>query len=217
MFGAFGKIPAVGDFFRIDPPKGFVSVWDAWLQQGLLETREVLQDGWKAKYYSAPIWRFTLTAGLAGKGAVIGVLMPSIDRVGRQFPLTLMGDIADDPLFAHFALSDLFAKLEDIALATLDDNVTKDHLADMLSAVQAPPVLRPPVRAEKGALVAGPAPTGSLAAMLAAEAGGTPTSVWSSEVEDGQRLMLCDGLPVGAQIMALYDLDAPLWTGARAA
>jgi len=213
MFGAFGKMPSTGDFFRIDPPKGFVAVWDAWLQRGLLEAREALQAAWKTKYYSAPIWRFTLAAGLAGEAAVIGVLMPSIDRVGRQFPLTLVGEAPDDPMFTHFASPALFAELEDIALATLDDEVTRDDLASRLHSV-ASTVGRRPVRSGPG--VMGPAPGASLLAALASDATGA-SSVWTSEIEDGQRLMLCDGLPSAAQTLALYDLDAPLWTGARAA
>jgi len=37
----------------------------------------------------APVWRFYLSAGLCGPGAACGVFMPSVDRAGRHFPLTL--------------------------------------------------------------------------------------------------------------------------------
>ncbi len=89
-FAAFGKMPALGDFFRLNPPPGFVPVWDAWLQAGLLAARAQLGDRWDACYMSAPIWRFSLAAGLAGPAPLLGVMMPSVDRVGRQFPLTLV-------------------------------------------------------------------------------------------------------------------------------
>jgi type VI secretion system ImpM family protein len=89
-FAAFGKIPALGDFFRLNPPPGFVPVWDSWLQAGLLAAHAQLGDRWDACYMSAPIWRFSLAAGLAGPAPLLGVMMPSVDRVGRQFPLTLV-------------------------------------------------------------------------------------------------------------------------------
>jgi type VI secretion system protein ImpM len=31
-FGAFGKMPSLGDFFRFGLPADFVSAWDDWLQ-----------------------------------------------------------------------------------------------------------------------------------------------------------------------------------------
>ncbi len=37
----------------------------------------------------APIWRFLLPAGACGAQAALGVWLPSVDRVGRQFPLAL--------------------------------------------------------------------------------------------------------------------------------
>ncbi|MEG6992973.1 type VI secretion system-associated protein TagF, partial [Pseudomonas aeruginosa] len=36
-----------------------------------------------------PLWRFAIAPGLLGGEAVAGVVMPSIDRVGRYFPLTV--------------------------------------------------------------------------------------------------------------------------------
>ena len=88
--GAFGKMPSAGDFFRLNAPPGFVRAWDGWLQQAMLEGQRALGPAWDDAYMSAPIWRFTLTAGLAGPHKAQGVLMPSVDRVGRRFPLTLM-------------------------------------------------------------------------------------------------------------------------------
>ena len=90
-FGAFGKMPAVGDFFRLGPPAGFVEPWDGWVQQAMLTGQAAHGPGWDGLYMQAPIWRFTLAPGLAGPQAVLGVVMPSVDRVGRRFPLTLVG------------------------------------------------------------------------------------------------------------------------------
>ena len=92
---------------------------------------------WSDAYMSAPIWRFTLAPGLAGRAGMLGVFMPSVDRVGRQFPLTLAIrlDGESPALASHFAAGRTFEHLETIALAALDDDTTRDRLAESLELV----------------------------------------------------------------------------------
>ena len=113
VFGAFGKMPSLGDFFRISAPPGFLDVWDAWLQSCLVSGAHTFGSRWDALYMSVPIWRFSLSAGLAGPKKMMGVLMPSVDRVGRRFPLTLMHPVDGTSPAAqdHFLHLDLFEKL----------------------------------------------------------------------------------------------------------
>ena len=40
-FGAYGKMPSLGDFFRINASRGFVEPWDIWLQTGMQEARRI--------------------------------------------------------------------------------------------------------------------------------------------------------------------------------
>lgn len=215
-FGAFGKMPTVGDFFRTGTPAGFVSAWDGWVQTGMLDCQEALGPAWDEAFLTAPIWRFCLAPGLAGPQGVLGVLMPSVDRVGRRFPLTLMAPLPDgaDPLLAHFRNGALFALLEDLALAALDD-LPKAELEERLASL-------PTVSAELPRLVAvgqtraltvsGGEVGGALAAALLEGQRQAP-SLWTSELGEERRLILCDGLPSGREFRALMALDAPLWTG----
>ena len=89
--GWHGKLPTLGDFAtrRLDP--AFIEVWDAWLSAGLATLR--LQPDWLQAYLASPSWRFVLMPGAMpgrmGDQAWAGVLMPSVDRVGRYYPLTL--------------------------------------------------------------------------------------------------------------------------------
>lgn len=89
--GWHGKLPALGDFAtrRLDPD--FVEPWDAWLSDGLARLRRTAD--WLERYLASPSWRFLLMPGVlpgdAGKHTWAGVLMPSVDRVGRYYPLTL--------------------------------------------------------------------------------------------------------------------------------
>jgi len=88
--GFFGKLPSHGDFVRRRVADDFVAGWDAWLQSCLAQSRETLGDGWLDTYLTSPVWRFALAPAVCGGAAVAGLLVPSVDRVGRYFPLTVV-------------------------------------------------------------------------------------------------------------------------------
>ncbi|MBK1623976.1 type VI secretion system-associated protein TagF [Afifella marina] len=97
--GFFGKVPTHGDFVSADLDSRFLEAFSAWLQQGLVASRQALGDAWRDSFLAAPPWRFTLTAGLCGPHGMAGVLLPSRDRIGRCFPLIAAArlDTATDP------------------------------------------------------------------------------------------------------------------------
>lgn len=216
-FGAFGKLPALGDFLRMDLPQGFIDPWDRWLQQGILTARAALGERWQDCYFSAPIWRFNLSAGLVGAAPVMGVMMSSVDRVGRQFPLTLAALMPDGnaALLDHFLSVPTFETLDDIALSALEDSMTRDALREALGAVSAParPTNLSIRHAQGGMVVTGAAPgtlVPELAANLTSGAFRKP-SIWSALDEDGMRMMVCEGLPAGGQMLGLFDMAAQVW------
>ncbi len=84
--GLYGKLPAKRDFIALNLPPGFLGVWEDWLQSSIAASREQLRDGWLGLFLSQPIWRFWLGRGICGV-AVAGAFMPSVDGVGRYFPL----------------------------------------------------------------------------------------------------------------------------------
>jgi len=49
-----------------------------------------MQERWLEAYLTSPVWRFVLSPGICGDGAYGGVMVPSVDRVGRYFPLTIV-------------------------------------------------------------------------------------------------------------------------------
>ena len=217
-FGAFGKIPSVGDFFRINAPSGFASIWDEWLQRCLVSGAHAYGSRWDELYMSVPIWRFSLSPGVAGPAAIMGILMPSVDRVGRRFPLTLMGALAEgSPVIqAHFADDVTYDMLETIALSVLDDDISKDALEDKLSSVaRAEHEQSAPCRVTSGGAVVCTSTSQqdllpSVTAGLLARTFQSPT-VWSTLIAGDSRLMVCDGLPDGSNMQGLFDLDADLW------
>src|SRR5689334_14860718 len=86
--GLFGKLPAKRDFVAHNTPRRFLDGFEPWLQASVSASRHALGDQWADAFRQAPIWRFWLGADLCG-GVVMGALMPSVDGVGRYFPLTL--------------------------------------------------------------------------------------------------------------------------------
>ncbi len=91
--GLYGKLPSHGDFLRRRVSDGFVAVWDAWLQESLTASREALTDRWLDVYLTSPAWRFACAPRACGAAPVVGVMVPSVDRVGRYFPLTIVAEL----------------------------------------------------------------------------------------------------------------------------
>jgi type VI secretion system protein ImpM len=86
--GFYGKLPARGDFVRVGLPRSFTDPWDDWLQSVIAGTRTLMGEDWLPAFLEAPVWRFVLAPGLCGEQAAIGLMLPSVDRAGRYFPLT---------------------------------------------------------------------------------------------------------------------------------
>jgi type VI secretion system protein ImpM len=87
--GIFGKLPARADFLTRGLAMSFTEPWHAWLVRGLLFAAEDLAARFEPAYMAAPVWRFIIPSGACGPVPAAGVMMPSVDAVGRRFPLTL--------------------------------------------------------------------------------------------------------------------------------
>jgi type VI secretion system protein ImpM len=120
--GFYGKLPCRGDFLQRRAPQEFVDVWDAWLQECIHASREQLQDSWLQAYLTGPVWRFAFAAGVCGDAAYAGILVPSVDRVGRYFPLTVMAqlDASDSPLHVACSSTSWFDAAETLVLDALE-------------------------------------------------------------------------------------------------
>ncbi len=87
--GFDGKLPSRGDFVGSGLPRSFLVPWQAWVSAALVASRAALGTAWLPAWLEAPIWRFTLPGGACGADAVLGLLLPSVDRAGRHYPLTV--------------------------------------------------------------------------------------------------------------------------------
>jgi type VI secretion system protein ImpM len=124
--GFFGKLPAAGDFVSRRLPPAFVRAWDRWASRHLVPRPEA-----EALYFVFP-----------GELPATGVVVPSADRAGRHFPLTLAAAEAPGAPVAAGWYDALAALGRSAASGALD-------VADLdreLRAHPLPPAAGPPTR-----------------------------------------------------------------------
>jgi len=140
--GFFGKLPERGDFLSRRLPPEFIRIWDPWIQAGLIEGQHLLGERWLDAYLVGPIWHFVLGHGVAGSSCWAGILMPSVDRVGRYFPLTIGDRVTDvaNPFQVLQSAGDWFDRLQALALDALEGALTVEGLNTALIDLGAIPV-----------------------------------------------------------------------------
>lgn len=139
--GWTGKLPSSGDFLsrRVEP--AFAVPWEQWLLAMLAGSRERLRERWQESFLSAPAWRFVLAPGVVSPGAWCGVMVPSVDSVGRYYPLTLVGALPAtpfDPEQAMKAMGHWFAMAEMLATEALSPTIDIGAFDDSIAALPLP-------------------------------------------------------------------------------
>ncbi len=144
--GIFGKIPSHGDFVSKGLPAAFIESWDHWLQQSMLASQESLGERWLEHFLVSPIWRFSIPNGCISNMSWAGIMLPSVDSVGRYYPLTLAAQIPSELGGFEFvaAATGWYEQLEDVAIGTLEKGLTVDELEQHLGLLNG--VLQQPVR-----------------------------------------------------------------------
>lgn len=218
--GFFGKVTIHGDFVTRRLPPDFLEAWDEWLQQCLYSSKQQLGAAWLNHYLTSPIWRFALAGGVLGQHAWAGVLMPSVDRVGRHFPLMIAaaGDAAAPILTWLADEKPWYDDLEGLALTSLGNDFDLEEFELALATRTALPGASEPgtsattARAGKGwCLPIGsldqlpqqmPALTGTIAQSLL-----RGHSLWWTEGSPGIQasLLVCPGMPAAASFAAMLD------------
>lgn len=138
--GFYGKLPSRGDFVTRRLSQKFVEAWDTWLQNGLQTSQDRLGEDWLSVYMTSPIWRFALSAGVGGQDVVTGVLMPSVDRVGRYFPLTLAVTLENCSSIAALPkqAATWYANAEEAALMALEEGSDFEDVDARIQALGLP-------------------------------------------------------------------------------
>jgi type VI secretion system protein ImpM len=154
----YGKLPTKRDFIALGASRDFLNTWEPWLQSGVSASQSTLGKKWQDAFLRAPIWRFWLGADLCGTSA-IGAFMPSLDKVGRYFPLTLFACSdrgAAIPPPEIDAQETWFIAAEDFLISTLDHEMSFETAVQNLGELAVPVQTELPAAAstERGAAVA---------------------------------------------------------------
>lgn len=141
--GWYGKIACLGDFASRRLPTDFILHWDKWLQDVISGSRGHLGHAWLNAYLTSPVWHFVTFPGVVGEYAWAGVMMPSVDKVGRYFPLTIACALPALPSTENglTLLDSWMERMEGLALSTLDTSRTAHQFDDAIVASPPPPAL----------------------------------------------------------------------------
>jgi type VI secretion system protein ImpM len=128
-------MPCLGDFASRRLDSEFIDTWDAWLQRSLAASRQALGESWLDTFLRSPMWRFVLTPGVCGPDAWAGLLVPSVDKVGRYFPMTfaLRVGFANADITSLFAARNWYQALEQVGLLALSADFSPEELEAALT------------------------------------------------------------------------------------
>jgi type VI secretion system protein ImpM len=96
FFGFYGKLPVRGDFLQRGLPGDCVKSLDGWACISLAAARAGLADEWVTFWMQTPVWKFRLAGSICGATPLIGMMIPSMDKAKRCFPLFLIAGAEDE-------------------------------------------------------------------------------------------------------------------------
>ena len=214
--GWYGKLPSTGDFIARRLPAAFSEAWDRWLQQAMDGSRDRLGARWRESYLSMPAWRFLLSPAMVTPNAWAGLMLPSVDAVGRHFPLTFAAALPSASLnlpATLLAAAPWYEGIEQIAysaiapkadIAALDAAVAgRAFRREWLHHPQQSADATVPFRSNHAQMLAvSPADIEMIAVQLA-----EPNAVWlcgESELFE-RRALLCERLPSAEQFCGMME------------
>lgn len=138
--GIYGKLPGYGDFITRNLPSDFLRLWDEWLQLYVSVSQEQIGEAWLDYYLTSPIWRFVLSPGVIDSKCWAGLVMPSVDRVGRYFPFSLVLPLSkeDSPVSFLNSQQQWFEDLESLSLLALDEAIDADGISEKIEVPRLP-------------------------------------------------------------------------------
>lgn len=220
-FGLFGKVPQKRDFLAVNLPDAVLHPFETWLQTSLAASRGAMGRRWEEFYLVAPIWRFWIGSKVFGTGCA-GAMAPSVDAVGRYFPLAIVywDAAASLPPPLLDPAEDWYGAIDERLLKALSES-DADYLETLLDGIAAPPSLGEPDPAHttgifRDGLALAPAGKELLEVALPAlrdedyAAAAAGRSYWWSKAPSGPTLYAGSGLPEADRFARML-----LWTGWR--
>jgi len=190
--GCRGKAPTRGDFLTLGVPGVFLDPWETLLARTLTEARGAAGDAWDRTFAETPVWRFLLGPGALSPAGVVGVMIPSRDRVGRAYPMVVLCGLPmeADAVGVPFDGRRWFEGAETTAAALVAGLSTPEDLPILLASLGRPRVGR-----------GGPAARKLLGSLP------DPFSLWWTRGGGAvaPSVLVAPGMPDPAALAALFD------------
>jgi len=224
--GLFGKLPQQADFVSHHLHEDFTEYWHVWLQSSMSVSREQLGEDWLNYYLTSPVWHFALSPGICFTNAVSGVMIPSMDEVGRYFPLTLAHAGNHLVWDAYLNGKEWHDDAEKTLISALDEDTAYTKLVDSLELLEMPDFQGLPEYQTQAsttgldkAFMVPLSGDAEIPNMLAGLLDKTYTrllgnySLWWTKGSEYVEpcLLICSNLPAAGQFAALFDGDWQQW------
>ncbi len=205
--GWYGKMPTAGDFVARRVPGAFCEAWGRWLQGALEGARGRLGGRWPQDFLSMPVWRFVLGPGVVTSNAWAGVMAPSVDSVGRYFPLALasaLPPVPVDVVATLFAARRWYDDMEQVAFSAIGPDA---DVAALDADTAARPFPAECLRSARGDERANWRRERVTLMTLRETRGMAPRASWLAEASEifGCTLLVCDSLPPAGPFCAMMD------------
>lgn len=141
LVGLYGKHPAAGDFLKHNAGGPEVTQLDRWLAASLDRAQKILGQGFEEAYqrlFTASFF-FHYPQDERSQYGLLGVMAPSRDQIGRQFPLVIFSQV--DPALALANLEGLpHAEFLDEATRVLQrrNTLTREALVQTVQRIHPP-------------------------------------------------------------------------------
>ncbi|WP_425641709.1 type VI secretion system-associated protein TagF [Marinomonas gallaica] len=135
--GIYGKLPAHSDFISDGMPTDISNELYEWIQSVMYHSRERLEDNqWLSAYLVSPIWRMFVPESETRAHGWMGIMVPSVDAIGRYFPLFIVFETKCKSLTVEWLFkeaTDLFAVMEAVAISALQQQLNFSQLKSLLA------------------------------------------------------------------------------------
>ncbi len=106
VIGCCGKLPLHGDFIKHNIKVREAVALDEWVQDGVTLLNRRFEDRWRKVFLLSPNYRFVF-AGDENDKTMTGVIAPSTDKVGRNYPFVMFRASDNATLKHHQAITPL--------------------------------------------------------------------------------------------------------------
>jgi type VI secretion system protein ImpM len=215
--GFFGKLPGAGDFVVRGFDRPLVAALTSWTDMLVSHLKLGAGDEWTAVFDRLQPVAWVAGAGVCGAAPFAGLIRPSMDRVGRRYPLIVGLSLPPDARVAPTASAGQgwFDYLDGLVYDAWSPGLGAEALAAALA--EAPPF---PEVARDVSMIAEPVKGGGwhvrwsgetrprdLAAYLLDATAGAGLArhslFWTGPLQDGGDVLIVSGMPTADQLLAM--------------